>query len=141
MNMGLVYAEIELVNSGDVYSAQKGYIQTDAVKRLPVKALVDSDAYMLAINESIKIQLDLQKVDEQVAELADGSQVKLEIVGPVEIRFKNRRANVDAMVLPGDSEVLLGSIPMEDMDVLIDPKQQKLIVNPASPYIAKKYLK
>ena len=139
--MGLVYAEIELVNSGDVYSAQKGYIQVDAVKRLPVKALVNSGAYMLAINESIKIQLDLQRVDEQVAELADGSQVKLEIVGPIEIRFENRRTNVDAMVLPGNSEVLLGSIPMEDMDVLIDPKQQKLIVNPASPYIAKKSLK
>ena len=96
---------------------------------------------MLAINQRIKSQLDLPPVDEQVAELADGSQVRLEIVGPVEIRFKNRRANVDAMVLPGDSEVLLGSIPMEDMDVLIDPKQQKLIVNPASPYIAKKSLK
>ena len=45
------------------------------------------------------------------------------------------------MVLPGDAEVLLGSIPMEDMDVLIDPKQQRLIVNPESPYIAKKSLK
>lgn len=140
-DMGLVYAEIELVNSGDIYSARKGYIQQDAVKRVQVTALVDSGAYMLAINEQIKTQLDLEKVDEQVAELADGSRIKLEIVGPIEVRFENRRANVDAMVLPGDSEVLLGAIPMEDMDVLIDPKQQRLIVNPANPYIAKKPLK
>jgi len=139
--MGLVYAEIELVNSGDIYSARKGYIQPDAVKRLQVKALVDSGAYMLAINEHIKTQLDLEKVDEQVAELADGSRVKLEIVGPVDVRFENRATTCRAMVLPGDSEVLLGAIPMEDMDVLIDPKQQRLIVNPANPYIAKKPLK
>ena len=45
------------------------------------------------------------------------------------------------MVLPGNSEVLLGSIPMEDMDVLIEPKQQTLIVNPETPYFAKKPLK
>ncbi len=141
MNMGLVYAEIELISGDDLVLYRKGYVQKDQIKRMQVEALVDSGAYMLAINQRIKSQLDLPPVDEQVAELADGSQVRLEIVGPIEIRFKNRRANVDAMVLPGDSEVLLGSIPMEDMDVLIDPKQQKLIVNPASPYIAKKSLK
>jgi hypothetical protein len=45
------------------------------------------------------------------------------------------------MVLPGDAEILLGAIPTEDMDVLIDPKQQKLIVNPEHPYIAQKHLK
>jgi clan AA aspartic protease len=96
---------------------------------------------MLAINQSIKVQLNLQQVDEQIAELADGTQLRLEVVGPVEIRFENRRANVDAMVLPGEAEVLLGAIPMEEMDVMVDPKQQKLIVNPASPYITKKSLK
>jgi hypothetical protein len=48
---------------------------------------------------------------------------------------------VRAVVLPGTAEVLLGSIPLEDLDVVIDPKQQRLIVNPESPYIATKYLK
>ncbi len=139
--MGLIYVNLELVNAGDIYLAQKGYIQSREIKGMKVQALVDSGAYMLSINQSIKTQLDLQKVDEQAAELADGTQVRLDIVGPVEIRFENRRANVDAMVLPGEAEVLLGSIPMEDLDVLIDPKRQRLIVNPASPYIAKKSLK
>jgi len=96
---------------------------------------------MLAINQSIKAQLNLQTVDEQIAELADGTQIRLEVVGPVEIHFENRRAMVDAMVLPGEAEVLLGAIPMEEMDVMVDPKQQQLIVNPASPYITKKSLK
>ncbi|MCB8776701.1 clan AA aspartic protease [Planktothrix agardhii 1032] len=139
--MGLTYAEIELANAGEIYLAQKGYILPENVKKITVKALVDSGAYMLAINESIKLQLDLPKLEEQIAELADGSKLKLEIVGPVEVRFENRSTTCRAMVLPGDTEVLLGAIPLEDMDVLIDPRQQRLIVNPASPYFAKKSLK
>ena len=139
--MGLTYAEIELANAGEIYLAQKGYILPENVKKITVKALVDSGAYMLAINESIKRPLDLPKLEEQIAELADGSKLKLEIVGPVEVRFENRSTTCRAMVLSGDTEVLLGAIPLEDMDVLIDPRQQRLIVNPASPYFAKKSLK
>jgi hypothetical protein len=45
------------------------------------------------------------------------------------------------MVLPGNSEVLLGAIPMEDMDVIIDPLMQQLIVHPERPYIPKMPLK
>ena len=139
--MGLVYADIELIRGADLVLFREGYLEEEQIRRMKVSALVDSGAYMLAINQQIKTQLNLQKVGEQAAELADGTQTRLEIVGPVELRFENRRANIDAMVLPGDAEVLLGSIPMEDMDVLIDPKQQRLIVNPESPYIAKKHLK
>lgn len=80
-------------------------------------------------------------LDEQVAELADGSNIQLEIVGPLEVRFENRATTCRAMVLPGKAEILLGSIPMEDMDVLVNPREQRLIVNPESPYLAKKPLK
>ncbi|WP_395649113.1 clan AA aspartic protease [Planktothrix agardhii] len=139
--MGLTYAEIELANAGEIYLAQRGYMTPENIKRKTVKALVDSGAYMLAINEQIKDELNLLKVDEQLAELADGSKIKLEIVGPVEVRFENRRANVDAMVLSGNSEVLLGAVPLEELDVVILPGEQKLVVNPASPDIAKKSLK
>jgi clan AA aspartic protease len=139
--MGLVYADIQLANAGEIYMAQLGYLPLEAVKRTVVQALVDTGAYMLAINETVRSQLGLLKVGEQLAELADGSRVSLDIVGPVEVRFDNRYTNVNAMVLPGDSEVLLGAIPMEDLDVLVDPKRQQLVVNPESPEIARKSLK
>jgi clan AA aspartic protease len=139
--MGLVYADIELIRSDDLALQRAGYLQDRQVRRMRVKALVDSGTCMLAINENFRVQLNLAKLDEQLAELADGSKQLLDIVGPVELHFENRRTTVDAMVLPDDAEVLLGSIPMEDMDVLIDPKRQTLIVNPASPYIARKSLK
>jgi len=134
--MGLVHAEIELVNSGDMFMFNKGLITADKVHRIKVIALVDTGAYTLAINESIKNQLDLPVIGEGPATLANGDEILLEIVGPVEVRFENRTANVDAIVLPGENEILFGAIPMEAMDVLVDPRNQRLIVNPKHPYKA-----
>lgn len=139
--MGLVYADIEIINSDDEALHRRGFMKEDDIKKIAVTALVDSGAYMLAINETIRTQLDLITLDTQTAELADSSQLQLDIVGPVTVKFANRATTCRAMVLPGNSEVLLGAIPMEDMDVVINPKEQKLTVNPAHPYIAHKPLK
>jgi clan AA aspartic protease len=139
--MGLVYAEIELISSDDLAYVRKGYISEAEIKRKKVKALVDSGAYMLAINEHIKAQLDLAVLDTQEAELANGKRETYEVVGPIEVHFENRSTSCRAIVLPGNAEVLLGAIPMEDMDVVIAPKTQQLIVNPENPYMAKKSLK
>ncbi len=139
--MGLVYADIELISGDDLALHRRGFIAESEIKRMKVTALVDSGAYMLIINDRIKQQMDLPVLDKQTVRLADDSEMRVEVVGPIEIRFENRRASVDAMVMPGNAEPLLGVIPMEDMDVVIDPKQQRLIVNPESPYIARKHLK
>ncbi|MGG6268318.1 clan AA aspartic protease [Leptolyngbya sp. AN03gr2] len=138
--MGLVYAEIELVRGADVVLAQEGFIEPEQIRRCTVQALVDSGATMLAIPEIVRSQLDLRKSREIEADLADGSSVSLDVVGPVEVRFQNRRTFVEAIVTPNSTTVLLGAIPMEGMDVLIDPKRQRLIVNPESPEIAKMML-
>ncbi len=139
--MGLVYVEIELINGGDLEMVRRGYMDKDEVKRMWVTALVDSGSYMLAINENIQEQLQLPVVEKRKAQLSDGSITECNVVAPVELRFKNRRCSVSAMVLPGDAEVLLGAIPLEDMDVLIHPLRQELIVNPEHPYFAQMKMK
>ena len=139
--MGLVYAQIRLTNADDIALSKRNYIKKDEIRYINVNAMVDSGAYMLAINESIKIQLGLDVIDEKTAQLADGSLVILDVVGPIQVIFENRKAMCNAMVLSGETEVLLGAIPMEEMDVLIHPKEQKLIVNPAHPYQAQLSLK
>jgi clan AA aspartic protease len=88
--MGITYAEIEIISSEDLVLVGRGYISDDQVKRVKVRALVDSGASMLTIPESIKNQLNLSIVDRQQAELADGSIISVEVVGPIEIRFENR---------------------------------------------------
>lgn len=133
--MGRVYASIKLINGEDLILSKRGIIGEDEVKQMTVNMLVDSGAYMLAINETIQEQLQLPVIERRKAQMANGSVEEYDVVGPVEIRFMNRQCTCRAMVLPGDSEPLLGAIPMEDMDVLIHPLRQELIVNPEHPYL------
>lgn len=139
--MGLVYANIELINGEDIVLARRGIIEADEIKRMHIDALVDTGAYMLAINENIQEQLKLPVVEKGKAQLANGHIVEYDVVAPIEIRFKNRRSTCSAMVLPGDSEPLLGAISLEDMDILIHPAKQELIVNPEHPYFAQMKMK
>ena len=134
--MGMVYATIELINAVDQENAKRHIIGDDEVKRMQLNILVDSGAYMMAINETIQSQLELPFVEKRRVQMADGRVVEYDVVGPVHVHFENRKATCNAFVLPGDNEPLLGAIPMEEMDVLIHPQRQALIVNPEHPNYA-----
>ncbi len=121
--MGLVYAEIQLSNP---VQPQLNSIKTTA--------LVDSGALHLCIPEHLALQLKLTTLEEREVTLADGSRQLIPYAGPVKVTFSNRTAFVGVMIM-GD-EVLLGAIPMEDMDVIIQPATRSLIVNPESPNVA-----
>ena len=104
-----------------------------ALAPIEVRALVDTGAMHLFLPEHMVIQLGLTEQEQREVTLADGSRRLLSYVGPVEVRFGNRRCFTGAMVL-GD-EVLLGAIPMEDMDLVVRPLTREVTVNPASPNI------
>jgi len=139
--MGHVYAEIVLMNSFEVTAAKKGLIAKEDVKRLTVNALVDSGVATLTISEEIAEQLGLVVQEQMKVTLADGSCRLCDIVGPIDIRFANRSACCRAFLLPEADEILLGVIPLEEMDVIIDPTSQKLVVHPDRPQGAQLRLK
>lgn len=139
--MGLVYADVELINAYDLEQARRFIIGEEEVKRMHVKMLVDTGSIMLAINENIQEQLQLPVVEKRTVQLANSHIAEFEVVSQVELRFKNRRTLCNAIVLPGSSEPLLGAIPLEDMDVLIHPTREELIVHPDHPYFAQMKLK
>ena len=99
-----------------------------------VQALADSGSVHLCITEHVRIQLELETIDQKEVTLADGSRRLVPYVGPVELRFKNRVGFSGALVM-GD-QVLLGAIPMEDMDLVIVPRSRTIDINPESPNIA-----
>jgi clan AA aspartic protease len=99
-----------------------------------VDALADSGAVHLCIPPHVQIQLGLEESTKKEVALADGNKKLVPYVGPVELHFKNRVGFAGALVM-GD-EVLLGAIPMEDMDLVVIPKTRTLDVNPESPNIA-----
>ena len=101
---------------------------------LEVSALADTGAVHLCIPEHLAIQLCLAELERREVVLADGHRRTVPYEGPVEVRFRNRRCFTGAMVL--GNEVLLGTIPMEDMDLVLRPQLQSVDVNPESPNIA-----
>jgi clan AA aspartic protease len=121
--MGLIYADIQLSNPYD-----------NNLASIEVKSLVDTGALFLCIPEHIAIQLKLKEFEKREVTIADGSKKLVPYVGPIKINYKNRMCLTGALVL-GEG-VLLGAIPIEDMDLLIHPAQLKLEVNPANPNIA-----
>ena len=139
--MGLVYADITLINGEDLTLARKFIIGEEEIKQMTISMLVNTGSVMLCINESIQAQLQFPFDEKRKAVTADGRIVECDVVTGVELRFRNRKTTCRAMVLPGDSEPLLGAIPLEDMDVLIHPQKQELIINPDHPYFAQMKLK
>ena len=121
--MGIVSARIVLKNP-----------RLPALEPLEVQAIADSGALHLCIPEHVRLQLQLEVISTKEIVLADGSVRSVPYVGPVQIEFKNRIGFVGALVM-GD-QVLVGAIPMEDMDLVIIPLTRTLDVNPASPNVA-----
>ena len=120
--MGHVFAEIELSNPREQ-------------DLLPVKAkaLADTGALMLCIPEHIALQLKLETESMREVSMADGRSKNVPYVGPIRVSFGKRFCYVGALVL-GD-EVLLGAVPMEDMDLVISPSRREITPDPASPNI------
>jgi clan AA aspartic protease len=121
--MGIVHAEIELRN-----------LLRDDLEPVRLDALVDSGAINLCIPDIVRRELGLDIKRTRVAQMADGSLVEVGIVEPVTVTFKNRVTTTTAMVI-GD-EVLLGAIPLQDMDVLIDLRNERLVLPPDRPNFA-----
>lgn len=120
--MGLIRTDITLRNS-----------RSRELAPLTVSALVDTGALHLCIPEHIAIQLKLEKLEDREVTTADGVKRLCAYVGPIELRFGNRGCFTGALVL-GD-EILLGAVPMEEMDLVVSPATQSVTVNPASPNV------
>lgn len=127
--MGLVYAEIELINAFDIEMAKRNLLDEEEIRRMHITALADNGAWMMCINENIQSVLNLSFKEKRKFQTADGKMVEYDVVGPVDIKFQGKTATCNAFVLPGDTEPLLGAVPMEELDVVIHPKRQQLILS------------
>ncbi len=118
--MGLTYSNLTLKN---IIGQQT----------IEICALVDTGATFMCVTEEMATQLgfDTTEVATHVVTLANGHQIKAPRIAPIEIGFQNRTYVTEALVL--GNEALMGVLPMEAMDLLVDPLRQQLIVNPEHP--------
>lgn len=126
--MGLIKSKIILKNP-----------QNLNLKSIQVEALVDTGALHLCIPEHIAIQLKLKENSQREVSIADGSRKICPYVGPIQVEYESRTCFTGALVI-GD-EILLGAVPMEDMDLIVSPAKQTLRVNPESPNIPSSKIK
>lgn len=131
--MGLTYADLTLINFADETLFEDGYLPKEKVRSMPIKALADSGAIRLTINENIRHQLGLRVRSSMDVTLADGTKRNLQVAGPIRVKFKERDCITDAFILPDNEEPLLGAVPMELMDLTVTPAQQKIDYNPSHP--------
>ena len=118
--MGIAFAEIDLSNP-----------KKPTLAPVHVRALADTGAHMLCIPQHVALQLELETQSLREVTVADGRQAKVPYAGPVEVAFGSRSCFVGALVM--GEQVLLGAIPMEDMDLIVNPRLREVTVNPESP--------
>jgi len=120
--VGMIEADIELSNPSK-----------PELKPIMVRAMVDTGAMTICIPQHVAVQLQLPEIEKREVTTADERSHIVPYVGPIQIRFENRTCFTGALVI-GDS-VLLGAIPMEDMDLVVSPSAGTITVNPRSPNI------
>jgi clan AA aspartic protease len=125
--MGFIETEITLVNESDEGKANDGTINIDKVRKETVQATVDTGAMSLIITEELYEKLGLFQKREAFANLANGLRLPCKVTNSVTIHCQNRSTAVEAVVIPGAKKVLLGVLPLEGMDLKIDPKNQTLV--------------
>ena len=125
--MGLIYADIILKNVSDVIAEKRGYIKKPEVRQTNVRAMVDTGTLMFVINEEVRQILGLKTEGEKQVSLANETIEVCKVTEPVEIHWKNRYTVVQALVLESANEVLLGAIPLEGMDLMVNPVKQELV--------------
>jgi clan AA aspartic protease len=124
--MGNVYAEITVKNALDVGNARAGQIAEQDVRTVTLTAIVDTGATTLVINEDIFNQLGVSVMETRNINVAGGGKVLCKVTDPVHIYWKKRFASVNAVVMP-EGKPLLGVIPLEFMDLIVDPIRQELV--------------
>lgn len=120
--MGITYADLRLANQS-----------RQDLEEIDASALVDTGALHLCIPKHVAIQLQLETLKQREVKMADGRLQLVDYVGPIKVSMLGRECFTGALVM-GD-QVLLGAIPMEDMDLIVEPARLRVSVNPMSPNV------
>jgi hypothetical protein len=124
--MGIVRTEITLKNAGDVINVRRNLINEPEIRQTVVQAVVDTGAMTLVINEQLRQQLGLGIVGAKVATLANNAKETVKIAEPVEVHWKNRSMTCQPWVV-NSGKILLGAIPLENMDLIVDPAGEEVV--------------
>ncbi len=125
--------KIKLTNSADIIRAQDGHLAPELIRSIEIEALVDTGATTLILPADVVAQLGFAQVEVKKVRLADGSLIDSPRVTNIHLEICGRDMLTSAYVLPAGTTPLVGQIPLEELDLVVDPKRQELRPNPEHP--------
>jgi clan AA aspartic protease len=134
--MGQVMTKVTLWNSTDLDNVERGLIPREAVRQVELEALVDTGATTLVLPHDVVDALGLTIFDHLPVRLADGKGYTWPVAGSLRISILGRETYCDAYVAPVGAPALIGQIPLERLDLIVDPKSQEVRVKyPDGPHL------
>jgi clan AA aspartic protease len=119
--MGTVMTKLAMWNNTDLEDANRGLVPPNAVRSVTLEALVDTGAMTLVIPEEAARALGLSLIGHRPATLADGTKRQIPVMGALRIEILGRQMICDALVTPAGTTALIGQIPLEELDLIVDP--------------------
>jgi predicted aspartyl protease len=130
ITQGKVTVPARIENLQDAYEAESGTRPAGDVRTVEVpNALVDTGATMLSLPRRLIAQLGLKRTRSKTARTPAGI-VEFGICGAVRLTVLGRDCVLEAAEIPDDCPVLIGQMPLEGLDFVVDPIGQRLIGNP-----------
>ena len=129
--MGRVTTEATIESAEDLWKSKNGQLAEDKVRKLVIAdALVDTGAMLLSIPTRLIQQLGLACVGTKRVTASSG-QTEAGMYEAVRLTIMGRSCTMDVMEVPDTVPVLIGQIPLEHLDFVVDLRDRKLIGNPA----------
>jgi predicted aspartyl protease len=125
--VGRITVEFEVANFGDVWKAREKLLEPDKVRRRTVKGVVDSGATRFVLPEAVVKELELPLTGTVKVRYADGRSARRQMAEGAYVELLGRHGTFTAIVEPKKEVALVGAIVLEDLDLLVDCAQQRLI--------------
>lgn len=130
-SMGRVTTEATIENLEDLWAVQRGQLGPDEARRaVAADALVDTGATTLSLPTHLIHQLGLAKRTEKKISTSAGDKTAA-MYEAVRLTIQGRDCTVDVMEVPDTVPVLVGQVPLELLDLVVDSVNRRLIGNPA----------
>jgi len=124
---------LKLWNSADIDNVASGLIKPEDVRKQEVEAMVDTGATTVVIPIDVCRRLGLRPFRTTQVELADGSLWEMTYFRSVWIEILGRGMSCDVLAAPEGTTPLIGQIPLEGLDLVIDPRSREVRPNPEHP--------
>jgi clan AA aspartic protease len=130
--MGRVTVEATVENLKDLWDAQRGMMPPDQVRRVTVPdALVDTGATLLSLPTQLIQQLGLKPQSKKRVRSSSGDVTETDMYDAVRLTIQGRTCTMDVMEVPDGVPALIGQLPLEHLDFVVDLRNRQLIGNPA----------